>query len=227
MDKKTRRNYKLLLYFLILLLIAINYPIIDRAVKGYFIDYEVGIVERVIDGDTIVVNGTTVRLLGINCPEKGERYYGEAKEYLEEGLFDLAENFIAKSKEELPLTPERKNQAVKDIEERVEKEILTTIELAKLNRIAERSMKHLSPPRCNSTYSEKYFSCRVKKELRFPPDTPVPKPRRVVSSPLFPSFTFCRGSTGLKRPLIPYRGFSNIKCALPRASAPRNFRLSI
>jgi micrococcal nuclease len=38
-------------------------------------------VERVIDGDTIVlVGGRTVRYIGINTPEKGEPYYEEAKE---------------------------------------------------------------------------------------------------------------------------------------------------
>lgn len=45
---------------------------------------EKGIVERVIDGDTIIVNGDSVRLLGINTPEKGEKYYEEAKEFLED-----------------------------------------------------------------------------------------------------------------------------------------------
>ncbi len=40
-------------------------------------------VERIIDGDTIVVtNNTHVRLLGINTPEKGERYYKKAKDFL-------------------------------------------------------------------------------------------------------------------------------------------------
>lgn len=38
-------------------------------------------VERVIDGDTIVlVDGRTVRYTGINTPERGEPYYEEAKE---------------------------------------------------------------------------------------------------------------------------------------------------
>ena len=39
-------------------------------------------VERVIDGDTIVVSGRTIRLFGIDAPEKGERMYEEAKSVL-------------------------------------------------------------------------------------------------------------------------------------------------
>ncbi len=38
---------------------------------------------RVIDGDTIVLdNGEKVRLLGVNAPERGQRYYAEAKKRL-------------------------------------------------------------------------------------------------------------------------------------------------
>lgn len=38
-------------------------------------------VERIIDGDTVVlVDGRTVRYIGINTPERGEPYYEEAKE---------------------------------------------------------------------------------------------------------------------------------------------------
>lgn len=41
------------------------------------------IVTKIIDGDTLIVQGgETVRLLGIDTPEKGEPYYSEAKNYL-------------------------------------------------------------------------------------------------------------------------------------------------
>ncbi|MBU0959608.1 MAG: thermonuclease family protein [Nanoarchaeota archaeon] len=83
-DIKKKHMYKVLLIFLILLLVGVNYPFLDRAIKTWASNYEIGIVERIIDGDTIVVNGSTVRLLGINAPEKGERYYDEAKNFLEE-----------------------------------------------------------------------------------------------------------------------------------------------
>lgn len=78
-----KKNLKFLIVVLIVVLIAIDYPIINKALTNWLIDYEVGIVERVIDGDTVVVNGTSVRLLGINTPEKKEIYYSEAKELLE------------------------------------------------------------------------------------------------------------------------------------------------
>ncbi len=42
-------------------------------------------VERVVDGDTIVLdNGTIVRLLGVNTPERGQPFYEEAKAFTEE-----------------------------------------------------------------------------------------------------------------------------------------------
>ncbi len=39
-------------------------------------------IERVIDGDTFQANGSKFRLLGINTPEKNERFYLEAKDFL-------------------------------------------------------------------------------------------------------------------------------------------------
>lgn len=41
-------------------------------------------VNRVIDGDTLVCNNETIRLLGIDTPEKGEKYYQEAKDFLKQ-----------------------------------------------------------------------------------------------------------------------------------------------
>jgi micrococcal nuclease len=39
------------------------------------------IVTHVVDGDTVVVNdGTRIRYIGINSPEKGQKYYSQAKE---------------------------------------------------------------------------------------------------------------------------------------------------
>lgn len=47
--------------------------------------YERAVVVEVIDGDTIrLENGELVRLLGINSPEKGQKFYEEAKSRLEE-----------------------------------------------------------------------------------------------------------------------------------------------
>jgi len=42
------------------------------------------IITKIVDGDTVIIQGgETVRLLGIDTPERGEPYYSEAKQYLE------------------------------------------------------------------------------------------------------------------------------------------------
>ena len=80
MDKKKQT---FLLVFLVLFFGAINYNFIDGQLKNFLDDSDVKIVERVIDGDTIVVeNNTHVRLLGINTPEKKELYHDEAMNFL-------------------------------------------------------------------------------------------------------------------------------------------------
>lgn len=80
---KEKAKLKLILFGLIIFIIAVDYPFIDKSLTSLLSDYEVGYAERVVDGDTIIVNGSSVRLLGINTPEKGEKYYLEAKEFLE------------------------------------------------------------------------------------------------------------------------------------------------
>jgi len=81
MNKK--KKYIILIILLIVLIISINYSAINDALEGFLLDYEIAHIDRVIDGDTIVSNETSIRLLGINSPEKGEKYYSEAKEFLE------------------------------------------------------------------------------------------------------------------------------------------------
>jgi endonuclease YncB( thermonuclease family) len=85
---KTKDKQKLLLLVLVLVLFAVNYPFLDKALKNWLVNYEIGVVERVIDGDTLVVNGTSVRLLGINTPEKGDLYYSEAGAFLKNLTFN-------------------------------------------------------------------------------------------------------------------------------------------
>lgn len=75
-----------MLVFLILLLIIVNYNFLDSKLEGFLIgnDIEYAEVTRIVDGDTIKINGNdTIRFLGINTPEKGELYYKKAKEFLE------------------------------------------------------------------------------------------------------------------------------------------------
>jgi len=84
MNKKQKQI--LLLIVLVVLLITINYYFIDNYLKEIYsnINKEDFHVKRVIDGDTLIVgNNTSVRLFGINSPEKGELFYEEAKEFLE------------------------------------------------------------------------------------------------------------------------------------------------
>ena len=62
-----------------------NYSWIDSYLINEFSAKDTAIVLRIIDGDTIEIeNKTSVRLLGINTPEKGEKYYLEAKGFLED-----------------------------------------------------------------------------------------------------------------------------------------------
>lgn len=84
MDK---RKGALLLAFLLVMLLAVNYKIMNNAILDFLEEKESAIVERIIDGDTIVVyNDIHVRLLGVNTPERGEDYYQNAKKFLEEKI---------------------------------------------------------------------------------------------------------------------------------------------
>lgn len=73
-----------LLIISIILLFTINYSFLDSLAINFLENKESVIVERVIDGDTIVINGTSVRMLGINTPERGEKYSDDAKEFLDD-----------------------------------------------------------------------------------------------------------------------------------------------
>jgi len=78
-----KRKEIVFLGVLVLLLFVVNYKFLDTKVIEFLEESDFSVVERVIDGDTLVVkNNTHVRLLGINTPEKGEFYYQEAKDFL-------------------------------------------------------------------------------------------------------------------------------------------------
>jgi hypothetical protein len=84
----SKRKQFFILIVLIIILIIINYSSIDDFLENKIL-YESAKIERVIDGDTVVIKDKiSVRLLGINSPEKGELYYLEAKEFLENEVFN-------------------------------------------------------------------------------------------------------------------------------------------
>lgn len=81
-----KRSQIFFLIFFISLLIIVNYNFLDSKLEGFLIGNKIEYVKatRIVDGDTIKINGNdTIRLLGINTPERGELYYKEAKEFLE------------------------------------------------------------------------------------------------------------------------------------------------
>ncbi len=83
-----KKKYILILTFLILLLFIVNYKFLDNHITNFLMTRDSVIVDRIIDGDTIEAHGESIRLLGINSPEKGEKGYDEAKEFLEEMILE-------------------------------------------------------------------------------------------------------------------------------------------
>ena len=79
--KMLKKREKILLLVPILILFLLSYNFLDGALTNFLSSDENVFVDRVIDGDTVQVNGTSVRLLGVNTPEKGEFYYEEAKNF--------------------------------------------------------------------------------------------------------------------------------------------------
>lgn len=91
LKSEIKKDYKKKIFIfggLVFLFFLLFYNQIDGFVIDFFSSEEflareeICFVERVIDGDTIVACNQTVRMLGINAPEKGERFSIEAKEYL-------------------------------------------------------------------------------------------------------------------------------------------------
>jgi micrococcal nuclease len=87
-DDSKKLKEKIILTFLLFFLFLINYKFLDEKLTGFFIESESGVVQRIVDGDTIIINNESIRLLGINTPEKKEKYYEEAKEFLNKTLFN-------------------------------------------------------------------------------------------------------------------------------------------
>jgi len=74
-----------LLVFIIILFLLIDLAYFYPKLTGKATYERIMInVTRAIDGDTLETNDFKVRLLGVNTPEKSQRYYEEAKNYLKE-----------------------------------------------------------------------------------------------------------------------------------------------
>ncbi len=71
---------------LFLALLSVYYPYLtgEAVFDSVVYEKEKCFVNRVIDGDTLVCDNKTIRLLGIDTPEKGEEYYQEAKDFLKQ-----------------------------------------------------------------------------------------------------------------------------------------------
>ena len=85
--KANGRDVKILIV-LIVLLIAVNYPAVDNFLENFFNTKQTVQVDRIIDGDTLEADNQSIRLLGINTPERGEFLYAEAKDFLENELLN-------------------------------------------------------------------------------------------------------------------------------------------
>ncbi len=89
---KTSKKEVIFLAFLVIAIFFINYSYLDKKIQNFIYsqgDYEIAIASRIIDGDTLEIkSGEKIRLLGINTPEKGEKYYEEAKDFLNKSIFN-------------------------------------------------------------------------------------------------------------------------------------------
>jgi len=83
---RPKKKEIIILISLAFLLIVLNYNFLDSTLENFLLgdQMEKTVVERVIDGDTIVTEIGNVRLLGMNTPERGEPGFQEAKEFLED-----------------------------------------------------------------------------------------------------------------------------------------------
>jgi micrococcal nuclease len=79
-----KKRIKIFLWIILaVLLIVLNYNFIDKEITDFLKDYKIVQIARVIDGDTIVTTSNEhIRMLGINSPEKGEKFHDEALQSL-------------------------------------------------------------------------------------------------------------------------------------------------
>jgi len=90
LQSEIKKSYKKEIYFgvfVVLLILGLNYSFLDKTFTNFLSGEAIldsnskCLVEKVTDGDTIHACNKTIRMLGINTPEKKETYYLEAKEF--------------------------------------------------------------------------------------------------------------------------------------------------
>jgi len=81
---KKSSNYKLTIPIAVIAGIAIGWLGFLTTGSNTLSNNDLAQVTSVIDGDTFKISGEKVRILGINTPDKGECYYREAKDALQE-----------------------------------------------------------------------------------------------------------------------------------------------
>lgn len=101
---KIDSDYKkewVVLIICVVLLIVINYGYLDSNLENFLVSSESKTVRvrRIIDGDTLTYNTEnrseiSVRLLGINSPEKGEKFYSEARDFLKEKVLNKSVKLV-------------------------------------------------------------------------------------------------------------------------------------
>ena len=85
---------------IIIILLALFSLILANKIQGSVIIHEKKLVTKIIDGDTIIINGgRTIRLLGIDTDERGGLCFAKAKERLE-ALILNKEVYISSDRED-------------------------------------------------------------------------------------------------------------------------------
>ena len=89
-SEKSKNKEKYLLIILLLVLFLINYNFLDSVLQNFFKAGTYVEITKVIDGDTVKINGTSnsIRFLGMNAPEtsKKEEYSQEAKLFVKKAV---------------------------------------------------------------------------------------------------------------------------------------------
>jgi micrococcal nuclease len=94
---EVRKTYKKEVYFIVIVIVLvfiINYSILDKALinflatEEFMADSKECFVSRIVDGDTIIACDESTRMLGINTPEKGEKYSDDARKFLEQTIIN-------------------------------------------------------------------------------------------------------------------------------------------